>query len=414
LGREVTLAGWLYYKRTHGRVWFLIVRDGLNHIQCVVSESEVRDAVFQACGLLERETPISVTGQVNRDERAPGGYEIRICDLTVIRSVKKYPVKESDSVARLFDRRHLTLRFDRQQAIQMVRSQVVQACHTFFCKKGYIYVDPPLLMPAGGPDDKIFDMNYFGQKAFLCRQHPFYMTAAAGALGRVYSIQPVLQKENRISADRLTEFRMVEVCSMHMDLDSVISLAEALVLAVIQAVLKKGTELTALRKDLSPIKNIARPFQKVMLEELAPGPSARIADKKGMEDFTSSELSAMARKYRDPFIIRGLPDPVKRFYLKTAQDGSHSLGFYLILPGPMGKVITGGEYEDNCDTLRDKLRRQHFSADHEKQILELCHYIPPSFAGFRLCIEKMTAWICGLSHIRDASLFPRMRHRLHP
>ena len=40
-GREVLLRGWLYGKRSSGKLHFLQVRDGTGVIQCVVSKKDV-------------------------------------------------------------------------------------------------------------------------------------------------------------------------------------------------------------------------------------------------------------------------------------------------------------------------------------------------------------------------------------
>lgn len=388
----------------------------MDRVQCVVSESEVDDSVFKICRMLDRETPVSVTGLVEKDNRAPGGFEIRADDLNVIQPAKKFPVKESDPIARLMDRRYLSIRFDRQQAVLGVRSEIVHACHNFFQKKGFVYIDPPLIMPDsynGG--DSIFDIDYFGQRAFLTGRYPFYINAAAGAFGRAYTISPMLRKESNIRADRLTEVRILEVFSVHKDLDSIIKLAESLLRAIIRTVLKNRSDsLLLLRKNLSALKNITPRIQRINFMDAARLLSERRAKEIGAGDFSSADMAVIARKHGQPFVIQGLPNPGEHVFLKTETGSGHSLGFYLIASGPMGKIISGGQYEDNCAMLRDRLRTPDFSSDLKKRILELCGYGLSPSAGFRLCIEKLTAWLCGLKHIREASLFPRMRHRLSP
>ena len=49
-GEEVVIEGWLYNKRSGGKLHFLQVRDGSATIQCVVFNGEVPPAVEQQPG----------------------------------------------------------------------------------------------------------------------------------------------------------------------------------------------------------------------------------------------------------------------------------------------------------------------------------------------------------------------------
>ena len=45
-GKEVQISGWLYNKRSSGKIHFLQVRDGSATVQCVVFKGEVDPSVF--------------------------------------------------------------------------------------------------------------------------------------------------------------------------------------------------------------------------------------------------------------------------------------------------------------------------------------------------------------------------------
>ena len=82
-GQEVTIHGWLYNRRSSGKIHFLIVRDGSGFIQAVMSKAAVGEDAFQRADHLAQETSLSVTGTVRADARegdtvslhAPGGVE---------------------------------------------------------------------------------------------------------------------------------------------------------------------------------------------------------------------------------------------------------------------------------------------------------------------------------------------------
>jgi lysyl-tRNA synthetase class II len=43
IGESVTVNGWLYNKRTAGKLQFPIIRDGSGYLQCVVSKGRMKD-----------------------------------------------------------------------------------------------------------------------------------------------------------------------------------------------------------------------------------------------------------------------------------------------------------------------------------------------------------------------------------
>jgi asparaginyl-tRNA synthetase len=74
---EVKICGWLYNKRSSGKLWFLLVRDGTGIIQAVVSKSDVDEGTFNSCEILTQESSLIITGTARPDQRAPGGYELQ-------------------------------------------------------------------------------------------------------------------------------------------------------------------------------------------------------------------------------------------------------------------------------------------------------------------------------------------------
>ena len=55
-GKDVTLKGWLYNKRSSGKIRFLVMRDGTGLVQGVVVKGAVPDEVFNAFDKLSQES----------------------------------------------------------------------------------------------------------------------------------------------------------------------------------------------------------------------------------------------------------------------------------------------------------------------------------------------------------------------
>ena len=144
-GQEVVLKGWLYNKRSSGKLHFLQVRDGTGVIQCVVSKSDVSPETFQLADHLSQESSLSVTGMVRADPRSPIGFELAVKSLAVGQVAQDYPITPKEhGIAFLLDHRHLWLRSARQHAILRVRSEVIRACRDYFDGHGFTLLDAPI------------------------------------------------------------------------------------------------------------------------------------------------------------------------------------------------------------------------------------------------------------------------------
>jgi len=133
-GKEVTIKGWLYNKRSSGKVHFLLIRDGTGIIQSVVSRDEIDDKIFEIADTITQESSLIITGLVRKDTRAAGGHELVIKTLQVIQMTQDYPITPKEhSIEFLLPLRHLWLRSKKQVAILRIRHEIIKACrqHSF-------------------------------------------------------------------------------------------------------------------------------------------------------------------------------------------------------------------------------------------------------------------------------------------
>src|SRR5262249_52903736 len=141
-----------------------------------------------------------ITGEVRADERAPGipgGFEIGIKSLTLIQMAEEYPISlKEHGVEFLMDNRHLWVRSTRQWAILRIRATIIHALHDFMAENGYLHVDTPLITPAAGENTtSLFELDYFGEKAYLAQTGQLYNEANMMAFGKVYSFGPTFRAE---------------------------------------------------------------------------------------------------------------------------------------------------------------------------------------------------------------------------
>src|ERR1700756_3623853 len=261
IGEEVTLKGWLYNRRSSGKVHFLLIRDGTGICQCVASQAEIGAEAFAEADHLGQETSIEVTGPVREDKRAPGGRELTIKSFTVHGPSIDYPITPKEhGVAFLLDLRHLWVRSARQHAILRVRDEVAAAARQFLNERGFVLFDAPILTPTSCEGTtNLFEIDYFGErKAYLTQSGQLYAEAGALAFGKVYCFGPTFRAEKSKTRRHLTEFWMVEPEAAYFNLDGYMKLAEEFVSYIVGRVLeRRSAELKTLERDTTKLERAA-------------------------------------------------------------------------------------------------------------------------------------------------------------
>ena len=417
-GKEVTIRGWLYNKRSSGKIWFLLVRDGTGIIQSVVSQADVSDQAFQACDDLTQESSLSVRGIISADKRAPGGYELQVKDVEIHQVAKDYPITPKEhGTAFLMDHRHLWLRSSRQFAILRIRHEIIKACRDFFDERGFTLMDTPIFTPAACEGTTtLFETDYFGQKAYLTQSGQLYSEATIGAFGKVYCFGPTFRAEKSKTRRHLTEFWMIEPEMAYADLDDCMELAEAFISYVIQRVLEeRQEELKKLERDTTVLENVVPPFPRISYDE-----AVKILHDKGVDfeygnDLGGGDETVLAEQFGKPVMVHRWPAGVKAFYMKRDPDDStKALGVDVLAPEGYGEIIGGGQREDDYDTLVKGIKKHDLPMAAFEWYLDLRRYGTVPHSGFGMGIERTVAWICKLSHIRETIPFPRMMYRLTP
>src|SRR3982074_1021442 len=82
-GENVGVRGWLVHHRDKKKLQFLVLRDGTGTVQAVAFQDDIEPETWELFRDLTQESALIVTGKVRKDDRAPGGYEISVQDLTI-------------------------------------------------------------------------------------------------------------------------------------------------------------------------------------------------------------------------------------------------------------------------------------------------------------------------------------------
>ena len=431
-GQRVQIRGWLYGRRSKGKLHFLQVRDGTGIIHAVMFKGDVDEATFTLADHLSQETSILVSGTVRRDERAPIGYELAADGLTVVKeAAADYPISPKEhGVAFLMDHRHLWLRSRRQHAILRVRARIVKSIRDFFDSNGYLLLDTPIFTPAACEGTStLFETEYHGQKAYLSQSGQLYNEANAMAFGKVYTFGPTFRAEKSKTRRHLTEFWMVEPEAAYLDLDGVMDLAEGLVTTIAADVLRDcGAELDtidAIRSEVEEQKQL-KPRREALALIQAPFPRIDYADAVAMlhklgsdmpygDDLGADDETILTQQFATPIFVNRYPAEVKAFYMKRdPARPDRALCVDMLAPEGYGEVIGGGQREDDHDTLLAAINKHELPVEAFDWYLDLRKYGSVPHGGFGLGLERTVAWVCGLPHVRETIPFARLMDRLRP
>ena len=419
LGQSVTLKGWLYNKRSSGKILFLQFRDGTGILQAVISEPE-NPGLFAASARLPRETSVVVSGTLRDDRRAPSGCEMQLTALQVVHEpTSDFPIElKEQTPGFLLDHRHLWIRTGRQVPILRVRDAAFRAFRAFFHERGFVATEAPILTGASVEGTTtLFELDYFGDKAYLSQSGQLYLEATAMALGRVYWVGPAFRAEKSKTRKHVTEFWIAEAEMAFYDHDANLALQEDLVRYLVETVVgERKSDLAALERDTDRLlAEVREPFAR-----LDYGDAIALLKGKGHavefgDDFGAPEEETLGTHFGRPVFIERFPVSMKPFYMKRdPKDPSRVLAADLIAPEGYGEIIGGSQRVDSEAELVSQLEENKLPRAPYEWYIDLRRYGSVPHSGFGMGLERVITWICGAAHIREVIPFPRQIHRLYP
>ncbi len=417
-GQIVQLNGWVYNSRRSGKIGFLMFRDGFGIIQCIVAKNDVGEDQFEVFKSLTQESSLSVIGEVVKNDRAPGGFEMVVSELTVHQLSSEYPITPKEhGTDFLMNHRHLWLRSKRQYSILKVRHEIIKAVRDFFDSNDFTLCDSPIFTPnAAEGTSTLFGTDYFGNTAYLAQTGQLYGEAAAMAVGRHYNFGPTFRAEKSKTRRHLTEFWMVEPEIAYCNIDEDMDWAERLILFIIERVLEnRKNELGVLERDLAKLEQIKAPFPRVSYTECVDLLNKGGIDFKWGDDFGAPEETFIGEQFNQPIMVHRFPSAIKAFYMKRDPENDKVvLGMDVLAPDGFGEIIGGSERETEINLLEDRIREEELNQADYEWFLDLRRYGSVPHSGFGMGIERVVAWICNLPHVRETIPFPRTIGRLYP
>ncbi|MCJ7450212.1 MAG: asparagine--tRNA ligase [Candidatus Nanohaloarchaeota archaeon QJJ-9] len=416
-GAEVKLRGWVYRERSSNKVAFVRLRDKTGTIQCVFKEDEVEEETFEKAADIRIESSVEIEGTIHEDERAPTGYEVHASNINVIHNAERFPITDDKSTSFLLDKRHLWIRSGKMRNMMKVRETIIDAARNFFKERGWIEVQPPLITASaceGG--STLFNLDYFGEDAYLSQSGQMYAEALTFSLEKVFAFAPSFRAEKSKTKRHVTEYWHLEPEAAWVDHEENMEIQEKLIEHICQKVVEeRSEELEALGRDPEVIASVSAPFDRMTYTEAVEKLQEEGFGIEWGDDFGTPEERFLTEDRKEPLTVEKYPVEAKSFYMKSDPEKPEQvLCDDVIAPEGYGEMIGGSERETDNQVLIDRLKEEGADLDHYTWYLDLRKYGSVPHSGFGLGIERLIRWITDMDHIRDTIPFPRTPNRFQP
>ena len=427
-GQRVELKGWVKRSRGSNKIRFIVLRDSTGSIQCVAKRDVIGDESFEAIKSALIESSMILYGTANPDERADGGYEIVIDKIEIVGAVNPetpFPITESAMIAAdggetefLLDNRHLYLRTSRMTTMLKLRSTVFGAIHSYFRDQDFLeYQAPNFVAGAVEGGSTLFEVPYFGRKAYLTQSWQLYAEAAMPALEKLYTIAPSFRAEKSRTRRHLTEFWHAEMEVAWADNQEIMTYGEGVVRKIAATLLEeRSQELESLGRDLEVISRYAdSKYPRMRYDEAIETLQGMGVEVEWGQDLDYSKEKVLTQDFDVPHFLTHYPKIAKPFYHRVdPDDGNYVLCHDLLAPEGYGEIIGGGERTWSEEEILARIDEEGTPREPYQFYIDTRTYGGVPHGGFGLGVDRVCSWLSGAEHIREVIPFPRDSRRVTP
>lgn len=415
VGKEVNLRGWVYRERSTSKVAFITIRDSSGIIQCVFKKGTPG---FEEAKDTKIESSVKIKGVVEKDERAPEGYEIKGKEMKHYQKADKFPITEDPSTSFLMDVRHLWLRSTKINRMLKARENTLSYFRDFFKEREFHEVQPPLLTQAGVEGGStLFDLDYFDETAYLTQSSQLYLEAFMTSLEKVYCIAPSFRAEKSRTSKHLTEYWHLEAEMAWYNNKDNIKFQEEMISYVANKLAEENKKtLKYFGRNPEDLKKIKPPFRRLSYTEAIEELQDKKINIEWGEDFGSGHEKALTENIEKPLVIYNFPKKIKPFYMPEEEKGEKEtvLCNDILAPEGYGEIIGGSERIWKLEELLKRLEETGTDKNAYEWYIDLRKYGSVPHSGFGLGIERVLSWLFNREHIRETIGFPRTINRVYP
>ena len=414
------LKGWVNYKRELGGIIFIemLSENSLEPVTVVIKKKENVQA-WNIARSIKLGSAILVEGTYPSKSMSKRGREFRAEKIEIMSKPEApLPVDPSLKTSMHFDTRlryrYLLLRTKEERALFKIRAEVLKTAREFLERKGFLEVNTPKICGAGAEGGAtVFELKYFGRRAFLAQSPQLYKQMLMAGLTKVYEITPYFRAEKHHTTRHLNESWAIDLeMGFISGMEEVMNLLEELVCHILKEIRKRSEEeLEILGVEITIPR---RPFARLEYSEVL-----EMLEEEGVhlewgEDLGDTEERAlgeiMKNRGYDIYFIIHYPWRVKQFYIM--REGELSRSFDLDYRGL--EISSGGQREHRYEELVRNIREKGLNPIDFEFYLEAFKYGMPPHGGCGVGVERLLMKMLNIENIRKTILFPRDIQRLIP
>jgi nondiscriminating aspartyl-tRNA synthetase len=416
VGHEVKVRGWVHHLRELSRTSFIVLNDCTGTAQCVEATARLRDHH------LKLDDAVEITASVRAEPRSRAGFELDVRELRVLnRAGSMLPFNASSDIADvpqevLLDHRPLSLRNNAVGEIFKVQASIVELFREFLRRNHFTEIITSKIV-AGGTEGgtNLFEIKYFDRAAYLAQSPQFYKEHGVAGFERVFETGHVYRAEPHATSRHLTEYYSLDFEMGFIDgPEDVIAMERELLSHIFEELnARHGDALTRRTGSLLP-SMLDVPIWEFgeCLDRLrhAHGRADLVDD---LDPQAERQLCALAeRDFGVPAVfVLGFPLASRPFYTRP-RGGGAAQSFDLLFRGL--EITTGGERIARREELEGAIAERGIDPDSFAEHLRMFELGMPPHGGLAIGLERLTMLALGLSNVREATLYPRDRHRISP
>lgn len=425
LEQEITIEGFVDNIRILQYVDFLIIRDTTGKVQVTIEKNESNKKLTEIASTLTPESTVKITGIPHKNEKVKlNNMELIPTNITVTsKCLEELPLNYKDSKSAAIDTRlnyrFLDLRSEKNILMFKVQTCMINAMREFVIKNNFTEIHTPkIISTASESGSEVFEVNYFGRKAYLAQSPQFYkQMAMCAGFEKVFEIAPAFRAEKSNSYRHTTDFTSFDIEMSYLNnLDELMDFEENLFIAGLKAVKEKyGKEI----KELFNVEVIVptKPFPRIKLEELYKILEKEYGYKMNYEDVgdmnaESEKLASkyVKEKYDHEFVFITDFSAKKRAFYHKRENGIPQ-GADLIWKGC--ETTTLALRENNYETLCKQAKEKGLDQD-VKFYLEFFKYGCPPHGGFAIGVDRITMLLLETGSLKETMFIFRGPSRIEP
>jgi aspartyl-tRNA synthetase len=450
LDKEIYTYGRVHKIRALGKRCFVILRDQIWSIQCIMNRGDNEDARIQfknVCKIIP-ESFVRIRGTISTlPENVPKvkytyyqNFEMKIVDIEVIsKSTSELPLTLED-VNELYgnkdrskvllhtrlDNRAFDLRVPFNNCIFKIQSAVCKLFRDYLLERDFMEIHSPKIIGTeseGGGGAAVFKVNYFGSSVYLAQSPQLYKQMCINSdFNRVFEIGPVFRAENSISHRHLCEFTGLDMelaLTPGRDYYEIIDTFWGMLSYIFDNIKIICSEQISYIKSIYSYEDLVYTKTPLIIDFKE---AVKMLRDIGQEQDELGDLNShnekklgelVKQKYgSDLFVLDKYPANVRPFYTMPANDPRYSNSYDVILRGQ--EISSGSQRVHDLQTLLDRLAELKLNPSNFSDYLTSFSYgsIPHGGAGFGL--ERIVMLYLKLDNVRETSLYPRDPHRVTP